>query len=67
MKDYELSEKIEQIDNIVEELVSNTITPNFEQTRDRWVSSVASRSAKTIKQLDVIREELRQIIASKES
>lgn len=65
MRDYELAEKIEQIDNIVEELVSETTTPNFEQTRERWVQQVANKSKKTILQLQQLREDLRQIIESR--
>ena len=61
MREYELANLIATLDDIVEQLVADTVTPNMSQTLDRWSSEVTNRSQRVITELEQIHEIVRQI------
>jgi hypothetical protein len=65
MNNAELKFKIEQIDRVAEQLVSETKTPNFDQTRDRWNQQVFNRTERTILQIQELKRSLKEIIDSR--
>jgi hypothetical protein len=65
MNNAELKFKIEQIDRVAEQLVSETTTPNFDQTRDRWNRQVFNRTERTILQIQELKRSLKEIIDSR--
>lgn len=65
MKDYELENLIAYLDDVVEQLVADTTTPNMSQTLDRWSSEVTNRSQKVITELETIQEVVRRIVETR--
>jgi hypothetical protein len=61
MKDYELASLVASLDDIVEQLVADTVTPNMSETLDRWSSEVTNRSQRVITELEQIQEIVRRI------
>ena len=65
MKDIELRLKLEFLDRFVEEQALNTVTPNMEQTADRWSRQAISREQRSIFQLQEVRQIVKEIIESR--
>jgi hypothetical protein len=62
MKDFELRINLEFLDRVTEQLISNSTTPNMEQTLQAWNQQSVNRKEKEIMQLKEVQRVIQQII-----